>query len=166
MSGIFLSGVLFDVPFLRRINMTTLFFNRHKIRSPRGQSLVEFAMVAPVLIVLFMGMFDFGWVLHQQIQMDNAARLGARRGAVGETNTQIIARMQASCTFTLPTAAIAITVKDPSGNNVADNTNRTPDNLIHVEINRLNVPMITPLGNFIAGLHTINLHSKAEFLIE
>ena len=29
-------------------------------RKERGQSIVEFALLAPVLIMLFMGMFDFG----------------------------------------------------------------------------------------------------------
>jgi Flp pilus assembly protein TadG len=136
------------------------------LRRSRGQSLVEFALVAPILILLFMGMFDFGWILHQQIQMDNAVRLGARRGAVGENNATIIARMQDTCSFSLPSGQITIIVRDSQGNSVGDNTDRTPDNQINVAIDRNNVQLITPLGNFVEGLTTINLHSEAEFLIE
>ena len=136
------------------------------LRRSRGQSLVEFALVAPILILLFMGMFDFGWILHQQIQMDNATRLGARRGAVGEDNATIIARMQDTCSFELPSGQITIIVRDSQGNSVGDNTDRTPDNQINVAIDRNNVQLITPLGNFVEGLTTINLHSEAEFLIE
>jgi Flp pilus assembly protein TadG len=135
-------------------------------RNRKGQSLVEFALIAPVIIVLFMGMFDFGWVLHQQIQMDNATRLGARRGAVGETNTVIINRMKATCDFTLETSQITIEVRNAAGSNIGNPNDRTPDNQIFVAVTRNNVPLITPLGNFIAGLHSINLHSQAEFLIE
>jgi Flp pilus assembly protein TadG len=127
---------------------------------------VEFALVAPVLILLFMGMFDFGWILHQQIQMDNATRLGSRRGAVGENNSTIIARMQDTCSFPLPSGQITIIVRDSQGNSVGDNTDRTPDNQLYIAIDRPNVQLITPLGNFIDGLTTINLHSEAEFMIE
>jgi Flp pilus assembly protein TadG len=137
-----------------------------KIRNRRGQSLVEFALLAPVLIILFMGMFDFGWILHQQIQMDNAVRLGARRGAVGETNTNIIARMKADCDFGLLTNQITIDVRNSTGTSIGNSNDRTPNNQIFIKITRNDVPMITPLGNFIAGLHTINLHSEAEFRIE
>jgi hypothetical protein len=122
--------------------------------------------VAPILILLFMGMFDFGWILHQQIQMDNAVRLGARRGAVGENNATIIARMQDTCSFELPSGQITIIVRDSQGNSVGDNTDRTPDNQINVAIDRNNIQLITPLGNFIEGLGSIDLHSEAEFLIE
>ena len=132
----------------------------------RGQSLVEFALVAPILILLFTGMFDFGWILHQQIQMDNATRQGARRGAVGETNTVIIAKIMESCTFPVNTEDITIEIRDPAGNVLSDNNDRTPDNLIYVAIVREDVQLITPLGAFIEGLTTINLHSEAEFMIE
>jgi len=140
--------------------------NRHRTQGQHGQSLVEFALVAPILIVLFMGMFDFGWILHQQIQMDNATRLGARRGAVGETNAVIISRMQATCSFELPTSQITIDVRDGNGTSIGNNNDRTPDNLISVSINRPNIQLITPLGHMIAGLGPINLRSEAEFLIE
>lgn len=132
----------------------------------RGQSLVEFALIAPILLILFLGMCDFGWILHQQIQMDNATREGGRRGAVGASNATIISRMQEICSFGLRPNEITITVLTPNGTPVGNNNDRTPDNIIHVEINRQNVQLITPLGNFIENLGPINLHSEAEFLIE
>jgi hypothetical protein len=135
-------------------------------RKQKGQSLVEFALVAPVLIVLFMGMFDFGWILHQQIQMDNACRLGARRAAVGESNTVIITRMKATCSFPVTTAEITIQVHDANGTVITPNTDRTPDNHIWVGIDRT-VNMITPLGSFVEdAAGPFALHSEAEFLIE
>ena len=132
----------------------------------RGQNLVEFALVLPLLLIMFMGIFDFGWILNQQIQMDNAIRQAARRGAVGVDNTVLITDIQSALTFTVPVEAITIDVLDPEGVSVGDNTDRTPDNRIHIELQRDNVPLITPLGNFITGLTTINLHAEAEFLIE
>jgi hypothetical protein len=135
-------------------------------RSERGQSLVEFALLAPVLILLFMGMFDFGWILHQQIQMDNATRLGARRGAVGEGNSQLIQRMIDTCSFPLTADQITIEVRDPEGNPIGDPNDRTPDNHIYVAIDLPDVQLVTPLAGLMSELGTINLHSEAEFLIE
>jgi hypothetical protein len=132
----------------------------------RGQSIVEFALLAPVLILLFMGMFDFGWLLHKQIQMDNAVRLGARRAAVGATNADILERMIDNCTFTLLSEEITIDVRDSDGNSIGDNSDRTPNNLIYIAINRDNEPLITPLAGFIEGMTAINLVAEAEFLIE
>ncbi len=135
-------------------------------RRERGQSIVEFALLAPILILLFMGMFDFGWILHQQIQMDNAVRLGARRGAVGEGNAALIQKMIANCTFDLDPEEITIEVRDPYGNPIGDNDDRTPDNLIYVAIDRPDVELITPLAGLIENFGSIDLHAEAEFLIE
>ncbi|MCK4721213.1 pilus assembly protein [bacterium] len=132
----------------------------------RGQSIVEFALLAPVLIILFMGMFDFGWILHQQIQMDNSTRLGARRGAVGDTNTEIMKAILDGVTYPLNETDITIEVFDPYGVVVADSENRTPDNTIVVGIKRDNVQLITPLANFVESLTPINLSSEGNFLIE
>ena len=116
--------------------------------------------------MLFMGMLDFGWILHQQIQMDNAVRMGARRGAVGDTNESIINRMIEACTFELDPDDITIEVRNPDGSPFGDNDDRTPDNLIYIAIDRENIEFITPLANLIEGFTSLDLHADAEFLIE
>lgn len=147
------------------INLVDLIRKKRKSRQ-HGQSIVEFALLAPMIIILFMGMFDFGWILHQQIQMDNSTRLGARRGAVGDTNNEILIAILDGVTFPLNENDITIEVFDPYGVLVADSENRTPDNTIVVTIARDNVQLITPLANFIESLTPINLHSEGNFLIE
>ena len=139
---------------------------RRNRRREKGQSLVEFALLAPVLILLFMGMFDFGWILHKQIQMDHATRLGARRGSIGESNEVITQRILDACTFGLVAEEITIEVRDSNGVPLADPTDRTPDNLISVAIDLPSVQLITPLANLMQSFGTINLNSEAEFLIE
>lgn len=52
-----------------------------------GQSLVEFALVFPILILLILGMIEFGWILNGQITLTNAAREGARMAVVCENYT-------------------------------------------------------------------------------
>jgi len=54
-----------------------------------GTALLEFALVAPVLVVLLFGTIEMGRVLHSVVLVTNAAREGARRGSVGENDGQI-----------------------------------------------------------------------------
>jgi hypothetical protein len=50
-------------------------------RSRRGQSLVEFALVLPLLLVLVLGAVDFGRVFFGWVALQNAARVGANYAA-------------------------------------------------------------------------------------
>ena len=50
-------------------------------RSPRGQSLVEFALVLPMLLVLLLGIADFGRVFPAGITIEAAARNAAEAAA-------------------------------------------------------------------------------------
>ncbi len=48
----------------------------------RGQSLVEFALIILVLMVLFMGVFDLGYAVYAYNTISLAAREGARTGTI------------------------------------------------------------------------------------
>ena len=47
-----------------------------------GQALVEFALVLPILVLLLIGMMEFGLLLYNQQVITNASREGARFGIV------------------------------------------------------------------------------------
>lgn len=47
-------------------------------RGEAGQSLVEFALVLPLLLLLLFGIFQFGAVFNSLITLNAAAREGAR----------------------------------------------------------------------------------------
>lgn len=51
--------------------------NQPHPHKPRGQSLVEFAIVAPLLLLLVLGAMDFGRMFYAKIVITNAAREGA-----------------------------------------------------------------------------------------
>ncbi len=63
---------------------------RKMINNNRGQALVEFALVLPVLMLLIIGMMEFGLIINQYMVVTEAAREGARSAAVGNSNTTII----------------------------------------------------------------------------
>ena len=51
--------------------------SRRRPRS-RGQSLVEFALVLPIFLLILSGIMDFGFLLYSRMTVINAAREGAR----------------------------------------------------------------------------------------
>lgn len=72
-------------------------FNQHKLaallwsrRSPLrdtdAAALIEFAVSLPLLVVLVVGIFDFGGAFNLKQELNNAAREGARFGAAQPSN--------------------------------------------------------------------------------
>jgi Flp pilus assembly protein TadG len=58
-------------------------FRRISFRNEKGQSMTEFALVLPILALLLFGVIQFGIVFNNYIQLTDAVRAGARKGAVG-----------------------------------------------------------------------------------
>ncbi|MBE0705090.1 MAG: pilus assembly protein, partial [Afipia sp.] len=48
----------------------------------RGQSLVEMALITPILIIMLMGMVEIGWFANNYLTLLDVTRAGARHGAV------------------------------------------------------------------------------------
>jgi len=53
----------------------------------RGQALVEFALVVPILVLILIAIFQFAYVLETQIGLTNALREAARRAAAVSSPT-------------------------------------------------------------------------------
>lgn len=60
--------------------------SRLKIEDQRGQALVEFALMVPLLLMLLLGIIEFGRVYYAQLAITSAARQGARISAVHTAN--------------------------------------------------------------------------------
>ena len=54
--------------------------------SEHGNSLVEIALVLPVLLVLFLGIVEVAFLLFAHVQVANASREGARTGSLCRMN--------------------------------------------------------------------------------
>jgi hypothetical protein len=63
-------------------------------RRSRGQSLVEFALVLPIFLLLFFAIVDFGSAIFTYNSLTNAAREGARLAIVNQDTASIIARAE------------------------------------------------------------------------
>ncbi len=56
---------------------------------PRGQALVEFALVLPFLVLVLMGIFDLGRAVYAYSTINNAAREAGREAIIDQTETHI-----------------------------------------------------------------------------
>jgi Flp pilus assembly protein TadG len=70
-------------------------WRRARRRGHRGQSLVEFAFVLPVFILLMVGLFDLGRAVFAWNTITNAAREGARLAIVNQDIPTIVERAKA-----------------------------------------------------------------------
>ncbi len=58
-------------------------------KNQKGQALVELAITLPILLLLVMGIAQFGMMLNAYLTIQNSAREGARLGIVGGSNAEI-----------------------------------------------------------------------------
>ena len=69
-------------------------FRKSTWGSDRGAAAVEFALVFPVLILVLIGIIEYGAVFNTQLMLTSAAREGARTmavtGNVGQARTAVI----------------------------------------------------------------------------
>jgi Flp pilus assembly protein TadG len=62
----------------------------------RGSTLVEFALLVPVLLAILIGIIEFGWLISRTYTVGNATREGARYGSLGKTIADTKARVRGS----------------------------------------------------------------------
>ena len=63
-------------------------------RRSSGQSMVEFALVAPVLFLILIAILQFGQAFTNYIQVTNGARDGARKAIVSRSDPNAVATVQ------------------------------------------------------------------------
>jgi Flp pilus assembly protein TadG len=62
---------------------------RTRLRSERGQALIEFALLFPFLMMFLFVLLDFGIAIDRRVVIQHAVREGARQGAVGKSESEI-----------------------------------------------------------------------------
>src|SRR5438105_13345470 len=97
--------------------------------SPRGQTLVEFAIIIPIFILVLMGIFDLGRAVYAWSTVNNAAREAGRQAIVDQTLAHIQNRaIQHAASLGLGVGNVTVHYNDPSTPNTAGscNGNDTP----------------------------------------
>ncbi len=133
-------------------------FRMSSRRRGRGQSLVEVALVLPVLIVLLAAVIDLGRVLDASIVLSNAARVGARFGSIHPTWYDSI---RVRVVDFANNSGMAFTGVVLDGSNVGVSSSAVPGQPIVVTIT-YDLPLY--FGR-IVGLDTIHIVRRAEMMI-
>ena len=126
-------------------------------RDEAGQSLVEFAMVVPLLLLIVFAIVDFGRILQGHVSLTNAVREGARAGAVGASSGTVQARVTGTASGLSPT--VSVTIPSKAGDSVVVDATAT-------------VQLITPLGAFMSLVgngtmsNSFTLTAKADMRLE
>lgn len=124
-------------------------------KKERGQAIVEFALVLPILLALLCGIIDFGWIYYNQITLNNAAREGARYAVIHydpSTNWKESAESRMTTSMVGVNDAIAI-VSDPVEQKITASV--TAD-----------TPILTGFSSTIIGKRSINLHASCTMRLE
>ena len=109
-------------------------------RNERGQTAVEFALVAPILIVLLLGIIQVGVAFHDYVTLTDAARAGARKAIVARfsggslSDAETAVRNSAS---DLNQKKLGVSVTDPTWN--------TPGSVVTVTATypySINIPLL------------------------
>ena len=115
------------------------------IKNQKGQSLVEFAIILPILLLLLFGIAEFGIMLNSYLTIQNVAREGARLGIIGGSDVEITSLITATSPNLTPAdMSIAITPSE---------LNRKSGDTLQVIVTynyHMTVPIISSLvGNII-----------------
>lgn len=80
----------------------------HRRRDPRGQSLVEFALVIPIVLLLMLGLFDLGRVVFTNNSLSDGSRHGARTAAVDPRSATYCSDVQAAARTAVRGLALSV----------------------------------------------------------
>lgn len=60
------------------------------VKDERGQSMVEMALLLPVMLLLLAGIFDFGRLFYSYVHLQMASQETVRLGGLGKSDAEII----------------------------------------------------------------------------
>lgn len=68
-------------------------------KSERGQSLVEFALILPILLLLMFGIVEFGRIYSTKLMLMHMTREGARLAVVGSSDYDVEEKVKNNSVF-------------------------------------------------------------------
>ncbi len=123
--------------------------------SSRGQATVELGVALMILVVLFLGLVDVGYLLNHTITLENAAREGMRTGIKGLSDAHIVAAME-HATEGLDPARLRWTIAPADGE-----AEREPGAMLSVELWYEDHPPL-PLRGLFENPYTLHVCRKGR----
>jgi hypothetical protein len=126
----------------------------------KGQTLVEWALVLPIMLLIVFVVFDLGRGIYYYSFVYNAAREGARYGAVFPTDTEGIREAAAEKAIGLDPSSLMIFV---NGEVVSPICETDTFSCVHIRYSFLPA---TPMVSTLFGGSTVNLNSRSTMALE
>lgn len=128
------------------------------MKKRRGAALVEFAIAVPLLMLLLMGIMEFGMILHDYLSISQGAREGVREAAVGSPRGKVRGRVMRASLPSITPEMIQVQYYDDAQNSWGDANDAAggtsnlvpPKSLIRVRV--VNYPHRLITGSFFAWL--------------
>jgi Flp pilus assembly protein TadG len=138
----------------------------------RGQTLIELALLVPILLIIVTAIVDFGFAFRDYIAVTNAAREGARYAVTGCTTTaqqDAIKQKVVTSSHGLLTNSDVVVDALPATASVDNCSTSAPGtgNAIKVKASHT-YHFVTPLGSLVSafGSHTITMTSSTTMRVE
>lgn len=126
------------------------------LKNQEGQALVEFALILPILLLLVMGILQFGMMLNSYLSIENASREGARAGIIGSSDSEIKSTVIATSPSLDPNIVI-VTITPTEANRKSGETLTVKVTYNYI----LNVPIISSIFN-----NVIELNGQTSMRVE
>jgi len=137
---------------------------RSSIMSERGNAMVEFAIILPLLLIVVFGIIDFGRALYTANNLTAAVREGARLASTQISPDPTTAGSMSAVSTTVTNYVVAF-----GGNAGAPQVSETfnggaPPNMQSITVRIVNYPFtpLTPIASFV-GFGTIQMSPSATF---
>ncbi len=125
---------------------------KRKQTEPRGQSLVEVALTFPILVMLLLGVLDFGRAYYALVIFNDAAAEGAAYAATRQDGGDIVLRVQgAEAASLVPMDTVEVDVS-PGPYSVGSGVTVTAT---------YHMPIFTPFVNALVGSDSLTLRGSA-----
>lgn len=135
----------------------------------RGAALVEAAMVIPILVLLILGVVDFGLMVNRGTLINNAAREGAREAIFGSPENDIETRVRdAASSLDQSDITVTVTCAAPDGTpcpGVSYDDEWAPGDSVIVTVD-YEYHYITPITSLLGLGSTQDLTADVEMRIE
>jgi Flp pilus assembly protein TadG len=125
-------------------------------RRDRGQSLVEFALVLPIFVVLLVGLFDVGRAVFAYSTLTNAAKEAGRLAIVDQTLAHI--RQEAvdqSLNLHVPASDVAVSYLSPDGAGPCSSQTAPPIGCIAMVTVSYSYDPVLPVIEYVVGPITL-----------
>jgi Flp pilus assembly protein TadG len=120
--------------------------------SIKGQSLIEFALLIPILLLLVFAIIDLGRIIYVYSAMQNSVREGARYGIINPLNTSEIENRVRQSAAGLDQSVLQVQTTYPT-------------DAINVRLH-YSFRALTPLVPSILGVNPLLLNAQATMFVE